>query len=197
MRYPAARSSSPRDGPDSGTTTAGFGRDHTAVGYIPASAWTDVRGLPAAVKPSAAWVEFSPMTSLQLSPDAVTVLGLAGTALPFAQSVDDEVERWLRPLRLYGQAGSALQSLGVSEGRLGESQQNYPERSEDSPSETLHLIATAASQIAAERGGTTVGTSDILLAVMAHYGDAFDRALRCRSSDSAELMIVLGERAAA
>ncbi len=137
------------------------------------------------------------MTSLQLSPDAVTVLGLAGTALPFAQSVDDEVERWLRPLRLYGQAGSALQSLGVSEGRLSESQQNHPERSENSPSETLHLIATAASQIAAERGGTTVGTSDILLAVMAHYGDAFDRALRCRSSDSAELLTVLGERASA
>ncbi len=137
------------------------------------------------------------MTSLQLSPDAVTVLGLAGTALPFAQSVDDEVERWLRPLRLYGQAGSALQSLGVSEGRLDDSQQNHPEGSEDSPSETLHLIATAASRIAAERGGATVGTSDILLAVMGHYGDAFDRALRCRSSDSDELMMVLGERAAA
>ncbi|MDQ6731214.1 MAG: hypothetical protein M3022_13195 [Actinomycetota bacterium] len=121
---------------------------------------------------------------------------MAGTALPFAQSVDDEVERWLRPLRLYGQAGGALQSLGVSEGRLVETQQSHPERSDDSPSETLHLVATAASRIAVERGCTTVGTLDILLAVMGHYGEAFDCALRCRSSDRAELMTVLGERAA-
>lgn len=137
------------------------------------------------------------MTSLQLSPDAVTVLGLAGTALPFAQSVDDEVERWLRPLRLYGQAGGALQSLGVSEGRPVASQPNHPERSENSPSETLHLIATAASAIAAERGSATVGTFDILLAVMQHYGDAFDHALRCRFSDSADVMSLLHERTAA
>ncbi len=125
------------------------------------------------------------------------VLGLAGTALPFAQSFDDEVERWLRPLRLYGRAGGALQSLGVSEGRLVETEQSRPERSKDSPSETLHLVAAAASRIAAERGGTTVGTFDVLHAVMGHYGEAFDYALRCRSCDSAELMTVLGERAAA
>lgn len=137
------------------------------------------------------------MTSLQLSPDAVTVLGLAGTALPFAQSVDDEVERWLRPLRLYGQAGAALQSLGVSEGPLVTSEQNHPEPSADSPSETLHQIATSASEIAAERGAETVGTFDVLLAVMRHYGDAFDRALRCRCTDSAELTTLLQKRAAA
>jgi hypothetical protein len=137
------------------------------------------------------------MTSLQLSPDAVTVLGLAGTALPFAQSVDDEVERWLRPLRLYGQAGGALQSLGVSEGPLVASEQNQPGPSADSPSETLHRIATSASQIAAEHGDRTVSTFDILMAVMRHYGDAFDRALRCRCSDSAEVMRLLDERAAA
>jgi hypothetical protein len=137
------------------------------------------------------------MTSFQLSPDAVTVLGLAGTALLFAQSVDEEVERWLRPLRLYGQAGAALQSLGVSEGPLVASEQNHPEPSEDSPSETLHQIAAAASRVSLERGGKTVATLDILLAVMDHYGDAFDRALRCRCSDSAELMSLLDERAAA
>lgn len=135
------------------------------------------------------------MTSLQLSPDAVTVLGLAGTALPFAQSVDDEVERWLRPLRLYGEAGGALQALGVGEGRLDATQAGHPEPSADSPSETLHQVTMAASRIAAERGGSTVGTSDILIAVVRHYGDAFDRALKCRFSDSAELMSLLEERA--
>ena len=48
----------------------------------------------------------------------MTVLGLAGTALPFAESVDDEVERWLRPLRLYGEAGASLQALGIGEARV-------------------------------------------------------------------------------
>ena len=136
------------------------------------------------------------MTSLHLSPDAVTVLGLAGTALPFAQSVDDEVERWLRPLRLYGEAGAALQALGVSEGRLDDSHQAHPEPSAESPSETLHQITTAATAIAAERGATTVGTSDILIAVIRHYGDAFDRALTGRFSDSQELLRLLEERGA-
>lgn len=135
------------------------------------------------------------MTSLQLSADAVTVLGLAGTALPFAQSVDDEVERWLRPLRLYGAAGGALQALGVGEGRLDATQVGHPEPSAESPSETLHQVTTAASQIAAQRGDSTVVTSDILIAVMCHYGDAFDRALKCRFSDSDELMTLLSERA--
>lgn len=135
-----------------------------------------------------------PMSSLQLSPDAVTVLGLAGTALPFAQSVDEEVERWLRPLRLYGEAGSALQALGVSEGRPSDAPASS-QTSAETPTETLHQVTVAASRIAADRGGTTVGTSDILIAVMRHYGDAFDRALKCRLSDSAELMSLLEERA--
>lgn len=128
------------------------------------------------------------MTSLRLSRDAVTVLGLAGTALPFAQSIDDEVERWLRPLRLYGEAGAALQALGVGETPLDASQRVPPKSNEDTPQETLHIVTTAACQLAAERGASSVGTQDILIAVMRHYGDAFDRALKGRSSDSAELL---------
>jgi hypothetical protein len=135
------------------------------------------------------------MTSLRLSRDAITVLGLAGTALPFAQSVDDEVERWLRPLRLYGEAGAALQALGVGEAPLDASQQVPPKSADDTPRETLHIVTTAASKLAAERGASTVETVDILIAVMWHYGDAFDRALKCRSSDSAELMDRLAGRA--
>jgi len=135
------------------------------------------------------------MSSLNLSRDAVTVLGLAGSALPFAQSIDDEVERWLRPLRLYGEAGAALQGLGVGENPLDASQRVSPKSAEDTPQETLHIVTTAATEIAAERGASTVGTSDILIAVMRHYGDAFDRALKSRSSDSAELLGRLAGRA--
>lgn len=135
------------------------------------------------------------MTAISLSHDAMTVLGLAGTALPFAESIDDEVERWLRPLRLYGEAGASLQALGVGEtGRSGAP--DVAERpAEHAPQQTLHLVTAAASQIAAARGVSAVGTRDLLLAVMAHYGEAFDRALDRRSCDSAELMQRLGAAA--
>ena len=38
--------------------------------------------------------------------------------MPFARSPEAEAERWLRILRLHGEAGTALQALGVSEGPL-------------------------------------------------------------------------------
>jgi len=136
------------------------------------------------------------MTSLRLSQDAMTVLGLAGTALPFAESVDDEVERWLRPLRLYGEAGVSLQALGVGEARLDPSQDLPSRAAEDTPQQTLHKVTTAARELAGARGASTVGTKDILVAVMRHYGDAFDRALTRRSSDSAELIEHLAATAA-
>jgi hypothetical protein len=134
------------------------------------------------------------MNSISLSPDAVTVLGLAGTALPFAQSIDDEVERWLRPLRLYGESGHALQALGVSEAPLDASKRVPSGPTAEPPDEVLHEVTTVASRIAAGRGAPTVCTADVLMAVMEHYGDAFDNALRCRSSDSKELIAVLAER---
>ena len=128
------------------------------------------------------------MTTLSLSRDAVTVLGLAGTALPFALSIDDEVERWLRPLRLYGESGAALQEMGVSEAR-GEGSVEVPSRqSSSSPEETLHIITMAASKLAADRDAPSVGTLDILTAVMAHYGGAFERALERHAGDFTELV---------
>lgn len=128
------------------------------------------------------------MTEISLSQDALTVLGLAGTALSFADSVEDEVERWLRPLRLYGEAGAALQALGIGEAQLAPPSDTTAQRSEHSPEQTLHAITTAASERAAERGASSVGTTDILLAVMDYYGEAFDRALTRRSCDRAELL---------
>ena len=55
---------------------------------------------------------------IPLSQDAALVVALAGTAMPFAHSAEDEAERWLRALRLHGQVGSALQALGVGESPL-------------------------------------------------------------------------------
>ena len=137
------------------------------------------------------------MNAICLSQDALTVLGLAGTALPFAEGVDDEVERWLRPLRRYGEAGASLQALGIGEARVEGVAEGPQEAVENSPQKTLELVTTAASTIAAERGATTVGTQDILTAVMRHYGDAFERALDRHSGDSAELLERLAARAGA
>ena len=38
-----------------------------------------------------------------LAPDAAIVLGIAATAMPFARTPDEELERWLRLLRLHGE----------------------------------------------------------------------------------------------
>src|SRR4029079_12272312 len=52
---------------------------------------------------------------IPLSQDAALVVALAGTAIPFAHSAEDEAERWLRAMRLHGQVGSILQALGVGQ----------------------------------------------------------------------------------
>ena len=127
----------------------------------------------------------------------MTVLGLAGTALPFAESVDDEVERWLRPLRLYGEAGASLQALGIGEAPVEGTAPGPRQPVTTSPKETLAQVTTAASAIAAQRGATTVSTQDILSAVMQHYGEAFERALDRHSGDSAELLERLTARISA
>jgi hypothetical protein len=128
------------------------------------------------------------MNTISLTQDAMTVLGLAGTALPFAESLDDEVERWLRPLRLYGEAGASLQALGIGEAPVEGTGARPRQPIRNTPQETLALVTAAASAIAAERGSTIIGTQDILAAVMRHYGDAFERALDRHSGDSAELL---------
>ena len=127
------------------------------------------------------------VTPLPLSRDAATVVGLAGTALSFAESTDDEVERWLRALRLYGEAGSILQSMAVGEAPLTPSAPRlrpHPGR----PEETVAAITAAAATFAAQRNGSAVGTVDVLVAVMRHYGDAFEQALESRGSDRWELV---------
>ena len=52
---------------------------------------------------------------LPLSTDAAMALGLASTAMPFATSRRAEALRWLRVLRLNGEAARVLDALGIGE----------------------------------------------------------------------------------
>jgi hypothetical protein len=125
-----------------------------------------------------------------MAPDAAMALGIASTALPFARTAEDEAERWLRVLRLHGQAGVALQALGVGEQRLVEqapSDSASPALGEDA----VERVGEEAARIACDRGGAGVETTDLLLAVMEVYGDDFDRALQAHGTDCKELALRL------
>jgi hypothetical protein len=131
-----------------------------------------------------------------LAPDAAIILGIASTAMPFARTPEDEVERWLRVLRLHGQVGIALQALGVSESTLpatGEKTDGEPAttRAGGDPDAVAHVTEQAV-RIAADRGATALDTTDVLLAVMEVYGAAFDRALREHGTDRDEVLAQLG-----
>lgn len=133
--------------------------------------------------------------SVTVAPDAAIALGIASTAMPFARTPEAEAERWLRILRLHGEAGAALQALGVSEGRLEEHGHQHghdpeiehpvevPERSDP-----VERVANEAVEIAGRRRRAGVATTDLLLAVMCVYGEDFDRVLRAHGTDRDELV---------
>ncbi len=128
-----------------------------------------------------------------LAPDAAMVLGIAATAIPFARTPEDEVERWLRILRLHGEAGAALQALGVSEDSLRASREEVDgERFEDVTNpehrDVIALVTDGAVRVATERGAAGVGTIDVLMAVMQVYGTIFERALRAHGTDADEVL---------
>lgn len=131
-----------------------------------------------------------------LSQDGAMVVGLASTALPFADSRVEEAERWLRILRLHGQAGRALTALGLSEAPLDDApapDAAEPRNGDDSDRDPVAAVVDHAKHAAAERSSTTVGTADLLRGVMAVYGATFDWVLRARGSDPAEVMEQLGK----
>jgi hypothetical protein len=117
---------------------------------------------------------------------------MASTALPFARSREAEAERWLRILRLSGQAGVALQALGVSEAPLeathhnahGEPAAEMQPRDED----VVATVSETALQCARERGAHTACTSDVLVAVMQVYREDFDCVLRAHGTDRDEVL---------
>src|SRR5919197_2873093 len=115
--------------------------------------------------------------NIPLSQDAALVLALAGTAMPFAHSAEDEAERWLRVLRLHGQVGIALQALGVGEAPLMTGSKPAGERPVGTPpfgSQVVDRVAGRAGYLAAMREADTVGTADLLFAIAEVYGRLFD-----------------------
>lgn len=139
-----------------------------------------------------------------LAPDAAIALGIASTAMPFARTPDDEVERWLRVLRLHGQVGIALQAIGVSEVPLSGAD-DAPSGADDAPDhaggtgstgsaggaadhDAVARVTEHAVRIADERREHALTTTDILLAVMHVYGEDFDRVLQVHGTDREEVL---------
>src|SRR3954453_3582005 len=106
---------------------------------------------------------------IPLSQDAALVVALAGTAIPFAHSAEDEAERWLRAMRLHGQVGSILQALGVGEAPLMTSPDPDHVEGEATPGmgpDVLDHVTDCATKFALAREAEAVGTEDILRAVL-------------------------------
>jgi hypothetical protein len=134
-----------------------------------------------------------------LASDAALALGIAATALPFACTPDAEAECWLRILRLYGEAGSVLQALGVGEHRFEVSPQDVaPERQaavdRAETQDMLGAVADEATRVAGDRGANGLATSDLLVAVMRVYGAHFDHALLAHGTNRDEVTALIERR---
>jgi anti-sigma B factor antagonist len=131
---------------------------------------------------------------VSLSGDAAVVLGIAATAMPFAESKRAEAERWLRVLSRYGDAATALASLGFTE----EVPERGPEREDqDRPRhpaarDPVATVTEHARRTADRRGVSTVTTTDLLGAVIDVYGDEFERVLTQHGITSDDLTERLG-----
>jgi hypothetical protein len=118
--------------------------------------------------------------------------------MPFARTPQDEVERWLRVLRLHGQVGIALQALGVSEVPMseGEGSDARPPAADAANRDAVALVTENAMRIADARHARALATSDVLMAVMQVYGEDFDRVLEVHGADREELLQRLAQVAA-
>jgi anti-sigma B factor antagonist len=131
-------------------------------------------------------------SALPFRTDAAMALGLASTAMPFAASRRAEALRWLRILRLHGEAARVLCALGVGEAPLGNA--GSPEAVE--PESETHrddrdpvgAVSELAMRLARKRNATSVGTGDVLLAAMRFYGPDFDRVLAAHGTDRDEVI---------
>ena len=128
---------------------------------------------------------------IPLSQDAALVVALAGTAMPFAHSAEDEAERWLRALRLHGQVGASLQALGVGEAPLMTGTEHEHSEGHGTPTlgpDVLDEVTRRATEFASAREAGSVGTPDLMFAVLDVYGKLFDRALYLRGTSREELV---------
>lgn len=129
--------------------------------------------------------------ALGLSQDAAIVLALAETAIPFAASIEDEAERWVRVLRLHGQVGEALQALGVGEAPLESAAQPRAVRilrRRAKGDDIVETVAERAARFARGRRASAIATLDVLFAIFEVYDKAFDRALYIRGTSREELL---------
>jgi len=136
---------------------------------------------------------------IPLSQDAALVVTLAGTAMPFSHSAEDQAERWLRAMRLHGQVGNALQALGVGEAPLmtGSEPNDHVKAPAELPlgGDAVEEVTRRATTLANSRKGDAVNTADVLFAVLDIYGRLFDRALYLRGTSREELLERLADRA--
>jgi anti-sigma B factor antagonist len=130
----------------------------------------------------------------ELCPDAAIVLGLAAAALPFAESSADELRRWVRILSDHGEAGRALQRVGLTDTSIATSALPGHARPDGAHAHahSAARVEALAVAIATDREAATVSTVDLLLAVMSLYGDAFDQELHAHGTSSVELIDCLG-----
>ena len=130
--------------------------------------------------------------ALPFCTDAAMALGLASTAMPFATTRRAEALRWLRILRLHGEAARVLCALGVGETPLPDVD---PGDADDLLSSAARAdrdpvtsVSELAVRVARKRGAATVGTGDILVAVMRFYGSDFDLVLAAHGTDRDEVI---------
>jgi hypothetical protein len=125
----------------------------------------------------------------RLSRDAILVLGIAGTSMPFADSTQAELDRWLRLLRLRGGAGRVLQALGIGESPLRTiDTPGTRRRYRRSGDHVVDLVSAAAFDSALARNAAAVETTDILAAVVKVYGRYFDALLEAHGTTADEVL---------
>ncbi len=124
-----------------------------------------------------------------MSQDAALVAALAATAMPFAHTAEDQVESWLRTMRLHGNVGTSLQNLGVGEKPLvaGSNPADQAAGTPVPPGDVVERVMGCAGDFMIARGGALLGTGDILFALFDVYGQSMDRALYLRGTSRAEL----------
>jgi len=136
-----------------------------------------------------------PVAPLGLTGDAAVVLGIASTAMQFADSREDQIERWLRTLFRHGEAGIALASLGFTDDPAepevtldgAGSQRHVAQTDED----VVAAVTQQAHWIALSRGASKTRTADLLAGVRNHYGLECDRVLSRHGVDGDELLALL------
>jgi len=171
------------------------GHAHMALASLPAAQRRvlEITGLDEAFDTFATLDEALsvPAGALPFHTDAAMALGLASTAMPFAASRRAEALRWLRILRLHGEAARVLCALGVGEAPLPEravtAAGDDAGQDDRDARDSVGAVSELAVRLARKRGAAAVGTGDILLAVMRCYGPEFDAVLVAHGTDRDEV----------